>query len=59
MNSTAETIGDEGIAGVRMRFMDGVAVVSVRGDAGDLLEGGEEGREKGSTSGKGLGGLRN
>ena len=42
-----------------MRFMDGVAVASVRGNAGDGLGGGEEGREKGSASGKGPGGSRN
>ena len=34
-------------------------VGSVRGDVGDLLRGAEEGREKGSASGKGSEGSRN
>ena len=41
-----------------MRFMDGVAVASVRGGAGDVLGGVEEGGEKGSVSGRGAGGSR-
>ena len=42
-----------------MRFMDGVTGFSVRGGAGDVLGGVEEGGEKGSTSGRGSGGSRN
>ena len=38
---------------MRRRFIDRATVVSVRGDAGDLLRGTEEGREKGSALGKG------
>ena len=34
--------------------MDGVTVVSVIGDAGDVLGGVEEGREKGSVLGNGV-----
>ena len=35
-----------------MRFMDGVTGFSVRGGAGDGVGGVEEGREKGSVSGR-------
>ena len=42
----------------KKEFMDGATLVSVRGDAGDLLGGAEKGREKGSASGKGSEGSR-
>ena len=41
---------------MRRRFIDGVTVVSVRGDVGDLLGRADEGKEKGSVSGKGSAG---
>ena len=41
-----------------MRFMDGGTGLSVRGGAGDMVGGVEEGGEKGSASGRGAGGSR-